>query len=418
MSGTDIITVLFTIFGVLVGYPAAVAAHELGHALFGKLVGLRVVACGIGSHHPFFRVRIGDTSYYVGRPLTSGLTFGVHESVMTPWKRMAIFTAGGPLASLCTAMAAAFLAFSGYYNGFVLSLGAFSAFFFIGGMISGRANIAGIPMPNDGMLFRAYWNRHYAEISDPGIALATCVAMRDLFRDLQCTAGLIHATLGIAATQIVLGDAVSAKESLSDPILSIPERGTTGRTQQSFFQAYLDLESNDRTADDVLREAKTVFEREPYAIAALYVAAAGAAITRGEPIVHLVAAAIQYNTAIDCPSLDSAIRAFNILSNPENDLAHRSRTLLSERGRGQLDPVMAAWFAVAVTQLLVARNETHEARLMFQEALRRLNRIAATIRSEVTRRRFQVAFAAPLKAATDAFDDEVPLFVPESPVRP
>jgi hypothetical protein len=79
---------------------------------------------------------------------------------------------------------------------------------------------------------------------------------------------------------------------------------------------------------------------------------------------------------------------------------------------------MAAWFAVAVTQLLVARNETHEARLMFQEALRRLNRIAATIRSEVTRRRFQVAFAAPLKAATDAFDDEVPLFVPESPVRP
>jgi hypothetical protein len=64
------------------------------------------------------------------------------------------------------------------------------------------------------------------------------------------------------------------------------------------------------------------------------------------------------------------------------------------------------------TQILVSRNRLDEARPMFQQAVRRLNRIAATIPVEATRQKFKARYSAPLATAVGMVNEDVPLFIP------
>src|SRR5207302_6058517 len=74
-------------------------AHELGHAVCGKLAGFLVTACGTGVSRLLFRVRIGGTDYYLAwRQPLQGLTFAQVPSLLPSRGRMALFLSGGILA--------------------------------------------------------------------------------------------------------------------------------------------------------------------------------------------------------------------------------------------------------------------------------------------------------------------------------
>src|SRR5215207_2981218 len=66
----------FLLFG-LAFYPAlflAVVWHEFGHYLAARIVGRRVLAWGVGMARPWLKVPHGDAVFFVGRPLTAGIT--------------------------------------------------------------------------------------------------------------------------------------------------------------------------------------------------------------------------------------------------------------------------------------------------------------------------------------------------------
>jgi hypothetical protein len=414
MSDTDILAVFQFGLGCAAGFFTSIIVHELGHALFGKLAGLRIVACGIGCRRPFFRVKMGETCYYAGFPITSGLTLCVFETVEPPWQRMVLLTLGGLIASLSLSLGTTIFAFFIHAGSFAVSCAVTSGIFFI---ISGGSRrtdkVGSVAMQNDAMLIHIFRHKCIASLPDPGTALATSAMMRDLCRDLRATAGVIHMTLAIAALELSLGDPDTARETLSDSSLSDPSRGNIGQKTELFVRSLIDLSAESRTAHDILRTAANDLEDDPYAVAALHIAAAGIGIHRDTLEQDFLAAVLTMSQATGVPCFVRHVEALRVISNPPDNLTAACRHLLDAQGAEQLDSVTALWLTASATELLARRQELNEARRMFQESLRRLNRIAACIQSEPTRSKFQLLFSAPLKTAVSMFTDGIPLFVPE-----
>jgi hypothetical protein len=394
------------------GFWLSIFVHELGHAVCGKLAGLRIFACGIGSQHPFLRLRVGETNFYVGWPLTSGMTLGLHETVAVPWTRMVIFTVGGPLASLVFSALMTAVAVYGDANAFVVTCAAASGIFFISSVISAQGKVGGVASPNDAILVRSFWNRCHAELSNPGTHLALFTALRDSCSDLNSIQGMVHMTLAVAANFDSLGDDEGVREALSHPALDDPKRGDTGIALEAYLRAALALHTGSLETERVLRAAENVLEGDHYALAGLHLAAANAAIDRGLAPDGLLDNAADHARAADVPALERTVEAVRLTVAPGEDFAEACRRLLRGTGPQQLDPVVALSLACMATQILVSRNRLDEARPMFQESVRRLNQIAATIPLEATRQKFKARFAAPLAAAVGMVNDGVPLFIP------
>src|SRR5438034_5109697 len=99
---TDFLSLPFFLWAVIAFY-GGVAFHELGHALAGSLAGRRIAACGLGRRPPFLYVRIRGICFFVGVPLSPGLTIAVSDQIGTRARGMSILLLGGPLANVAVA---------------------------------------------------------------------------------------------------------------------------------------------------------------------------------------------------------------------------------------------------------------------------------------------------------------------------
>ena len=85
--------------------PVTIVVHELGHAVFARLAGLRILTVGIGYRQVFCRMWIGQTCFYVGRPLLTGLCLCQNDDLIEQPRKVAFFVAGGPVFTLLGALA-------------------------------------------------------------------------------------------------------------------------------------------------------------------------------------------------------------------------------------------------------------------------------------------------------------------------
>jgi hypothetical protein len=78
----------------------SVVIHEAGHAIGGRLVGLRVPICGVGIQKPLFSFSLGATRCFFGLWPINGLTLLCCDSQNLPIRPMVIAVAVGPLTNL------------------------------------------------------------------------------------------------------------------------------------------------------------------------------------------------------------------------------------------------------------------------------------------------------------------------------
>ncbi|MSR57630.1 MAG: hypothetical protein EXS05_08155 [Planctomycetaceae bacterium] len=411
----DLVEKLLPVGGIVlsycVAYEVSIALHELGHAIVGKLAGLRVVACGIGIRRPLFHFRLGETHYFVARPLSGGVTLLLHDSIRTPRWRMILSVAGGPLASLLTAIGAATWIYIDERSHFVTGVAVISTFFFVTSSIPKWAPFGNMVLANDAALVTAYLQDKAHLLEQPGRLLTTCKAMRDLSRDLGSVIGEVYYTLGTALMQNTLEDAEGARESLAAPILNSANRGTAFRNLEALVRSLLALSAIDCNQEEILRQAEISLHGDSYALALVGMAAADLANSQGERSTPSVAVAKAVCEAMRERHFRTSFEAKRLIARPPEDLAKSCRELLARRGAAELDPMRALWLSSSAAQLLATGGNRRVARIFFHDAMFRMNAIARTINDESVREKFQAHYAVPLKAAVAAFDDGVPLFI-------
>src|SRR5437867_2846710 len=91
---------------VIIAFYAGVVLHELGHAVAGSLAGLRVVACGLGRRRPLLSVRLFRICFFIGYPLSPGLTIVAFDQISLRSRGMSAFVLGGAVANVLTAAGA------------------------------------------------------------------------------------------------------------------------------------------------------------------------------------------------------------------------------------------------------------------------------------------------------------------------
>lgn len=286
---SDVAATALTAVGLVLSIGSAflisLALHELGHAIVAKIVGLPVVACGIGARKPWFKIRIGETCYYVGRPLHRGVTLALYETIGPPRWRMIATIAGGPLTSLViAAAAAALIVFGEGQRPFFVGLAVGSMWLFLWTAIPRRGRMGDLIVPNDAALILEYWrdNAHLLEQLED--ALARCLAMRDLCQDLGAVVGQVHFTLYAAWLQLDLEGPESAGISLADPVLTSPMRGIAARKLEALVHGLLAISAANDDSDDAVRAAEVALNGDVDGLSVLesYATAQRLAARRGE----------------------------------------------------------------------------------------------------------------------------------------
>jgi hypothetical protein len=82
------------------GLVLAIILHEAGHVLAGRCAGFQVSTWGVGVRRPWYYQRIGSTTFYLGWPMTMGLTLCLRDTLESPPGPLSFMIFGGPMASL------------------------------------------------------------------------------------------------------------------------------------------------------------------------------------------------------------------------------------------------------------------------------------------------------------------------------
>jgi hypothetical protein len=155
--------VLLALPGLIPIYMISVAVHEIGHLVAAMLVGLRIQQIAI---KPLQLVRAGQTfrlRFYFSRH-NDGQVTAYPLDTNRVWRRMVVFTAGGPVANLFATLTCLLLAWCmdwksppllprtafSFWLDFV---GLMNLVYFLGNLVPGRPG----KLPTDGSQLIAYW---------------------------------------------------------------------------------------------------------------------------------------------------------------------------------------------------------------------------------------------------------------------
>lgn len=139
--------------GCFATFVAAVAIHELGHAVVAWLLGYRVVMCAVGFGRPFIGVRLRGGFWTVRGAPHGGLTLVTYPGSVIPRWRDCLMILGGPTANLVAANVAVGLAvhLSGAAVVILLLLAALNAIAMVFAVIPHRFRAGGATYMSDGL---------------------------------------------------------------------------------------------------------------------------------------------------------------------------------------------------------------------------------------------------------------------------
>jgi len=411
---TNVASVGFIISTVAAVY-LAIVLHELGHAAAATCAGFRVVACGIGFRRPFFSFRCGGMVLYLARPFTVGLTLFVPDHFAVSRGRAIIAIAGGPAANCLTALVMFGLWQFGIQAGLVVALFYVSCLLFLVSVIPSTFTSRGLTIPNDGRQMMHHWRRTLAQLEQPGQFLGMFAAFRELCRDLNAPLGTSYSTLGCALYHADLHDSDSSVELL-DELLDEQSaldgaRPLAGHPLDTIVRCSVATAQGHEDVGEQLQDALVRFPNDPPMLAELRMLEADVALCRGRPAGEAARQAVEHAKQSGLPYLVSAAEALLLEADPPADLLQPCQELLTASGPRKLPRLVALRLACAATKILADRGQANEARTMFQEANSRLIEIASAIEPDVTRQRFLAGASKPLKAALNATDEGIPLFV-------
>ena len=392
-------TVCLTVFWFTLAFPFNTVVHELGHALAGWLLGMRVLACGIGLYSPVLSIRFLGTAFFIARPFYGGFTLAIDGSISPPRWKMILLTAGGPAASLLLSLYSFLLLADGYHP-FLVGTMIMAGWTFLHAMIPGWFRSDGNPANYDGPLMLCFWRDEAHLLSWPGETLASEIALRDFFRQLNHVQGQVYYTLFTALARLELEDVEAARLTLLDPILQDTRRGRFGRKLEALVRAVVMTADSEQDASAALQEAEAALQGDAYGLATLELNAALWLKNRGEDARPRLSRAGEHAFTAGSPHLMNAVEAIRLILDSPPELAERLRALLSEQGAGQLSPSTALWLTTQATEIFVRRNEPDRALEFHCESLHRLREIASTIHDPELRDRYEGRYLGWLNAAT------------------
>lgn len=395
---------------LLPAWVIGVAIHELGHLIVGKLVGLNVVACGIGIHRPFCWFTWRGVTFYFGRPITAGLNLFVIDDFRWPRREMISMILAGPLASLLLALVAWLLwqfAIAPTPLAALFWMAAFAAF---ATLIPAQVRRGPVTLSTDGLnAWRLLQNRSRLGQTPPGLVLSTQLDLSQTCQRIDCLRGTISTTLAAALMQASLEDGNGALKTLEANCLRDPRRAGWGESLELYVRAAALQHTGSTDAPLALVELDRVANRSPELALVASLLRVDMELDRQAPVDHLLP--VVANAAATCarPEFTARWLVSQLVAGAPEDMESQASKLLKE----QVDmPLLTALrLRTEVARQLVVRGRMTEAQTWFQAANSQLATIASTIASPETRERFLASYAKRLRKIVDQAPAEASFFV-------
>lgn len=389
----------------------AVATHELGHALGGRLAGMRIVACGLGYAKPFVRLKIGRTHYFIGRrnPL-AGLALPARSELRHSRGTMLAFIAGGPTANLLEVVATFGLWQAGVQIAFIPMLFYVAFFLFVTNLLPLKVRTnAGATFRSDGMQLFQFWKGTRWQDVRPGEELGTARAIVQLCRDLHSPEGVAQYSALLAINLAGLGDAEGAREALR----------SSGAASCSVLYAYalamIATAENPLDAEPVIQQAIEACRDDRVGLAGLELTRLRSALENREATDELAQRALQAARASGYPDIVANAHALSLEIGALAPLVEHAESLLSRKEEIPRPAATLRLLGVAASRL-VETGDVERARPLFVRANALLADLAGGITEDVARTRFLTSAARPLRQAVLGQSEGTPLFV--APARP
>ncbi len=180
--------------------------HELGHALFGRLAGLRVTSFGLGLGRPFLAFGCGGMRVYLARKgLAYGATFLNPDTVTVPRGRLLLFLIGGIVAQLVLAL----LALAAWWllpwgRGVWLMIAGLNALWGLANLLPLHLSSGGLSLRSDGALLLQVL-RQETILTPAAQHVQFLLGLRELFVSIGDRVGLRARTLYAANAWLELG---------------------------------------------------------------------------------------------------------------------------------------------------------------------------------------------------------------------
>ncbi len=255
---------VFIFLAVFVSVHVSILLHELGHVLFGRLVGAVPTSCGMGKGKMLFVHSIWGTRFYLGsRRLGSGLTFSLFPQLLPGRWQMTAFMAGGIIINCILAA----LAYAAVVHWPISALtpvgyifGGINLFLVLRGAVPLRLQVGPVVSTSDGYRILLSWLGR--PLSSPGDAFRTLESVAPLLREVGDLHHLRACIVQAAEFWCGLGDAIRAGELLEEaraiPIDPLPPF----RSYETLVRASVASAAGDQEKAEILcREAQQEFLR-------------------------------------------------------------------------------------------------------------------------------------------------------------
>ncbi|MEX2115024.1 MAG: site-2 protease family protein [Pirellulales bacterium] len=390
----------------------AILLHELGHVLAARAIGVRIWAWGIGASRVFFHMAIGDQQFYLGRPLSLGLTIAEPRSLDRQPIADAIFILGGPIATVAGLGAGIVLWSWGIRSDILLAWLAISGFLSLASAVpfvikTGRQQF----VSDAGRLWQlAIWGREN-RIASLGVALSNAECVATLLEQAGSRRGAALMSTVVHILEASLGNHQAARHGLFQIDADALKQSATGEAMAALAWAVTSVEANDDDAYDRIEYARHLFKDDNEAKFSTDVLHLQWMHRRGldvrERLANLRTQATQSSRRDWLCTVDALRFDFDDSFKPDDEC---ERLLTSYRGFMSVE-AQSGVLAIA-TERLAKCDSLDRAHGYFERAQTTISQASASIADPATREMFVCQTAAPLQRAVAATPpDKCPLFI-------
>jgi Peptidase family M50 len=394
---------------------AVVILHEAGHAICARISGLQVLAWGVGFQQPWIHFSTGRASFYLGRPLTAGVTLYVRRLIESQPAQEFATILGGPVAS-AVGLTAGLVMWFGVAHSDVLVAWIFnSAMICLTSAVPWTYHRGHFALDNDARLLLQILTKHQQTGPRP---LGQTLGGIHVFAKLLAEIGLVDAATYYEATaatlEAALGDVNTARERLASIQVSKSNAIPSLPAIVSFAESVVAVAENSDDASHKIDNTMALCTSDQTAVFLLDCLREQWQLARKTDVRQrlneirdraIVASRRDWLCTVEQLQFED-----EPTDSPEtqcNEFLERHRRYLSAESRARLLAI--------TTERLVEGHDVARAGALFVAAQRAIFEAASTIGAPATRQAFIKDVAAPLQRAVSAANDGIPLFMTTAP---